>query len=242
MTKLFQFSGTLLFLLLAFVSCEDVSTPESYEYEETTSEIVPITTQEFLEIRHTNGNLEITGSDTASRFTMQITRRVKSYRSTANAVDFIDDINVNISTLPQKVEVKVDHPKDTKLDYEVDFVITGPIIYDYTVVQGNGNVHLKGVSRNVDITLGNGNTNADIILLNDCNVTLENGNGNIELRIPDITDAEVSAILGNGNLLHEGLNFTDLVSTSTSLQGILGEGNGSISISLGNGNIHMIGY
>lgn len=233
---------TAFILILFLVSCEDESSPESYEYEETSTEVVPLTTQDFLEIRHTNGNLEITGSDTASRFTMQITRRVKSYRSSANAVDFIDDILVDITTFADKLEVMVDHPKDTDLDYEVDFVITGPIIYDYTIVQGNGNVHLKGVSRNVDITLGNGNTNADLILLNDCDVTLENGNGNIELRIPDITDAEVFAILGNGTLMHEGLDFSDLVSGSTSLQGILGDGNGSISISLGNGNIHLIGY
>jgi len=237
-------SYLLFFCLFIFlISCEDEgSDPGNYEYEEKTSQILEVNEQQMFELQNNNGNIRITGSDTATRFYIEIVKRVMSYRSSSNAQDHIGDISISYDTEPDLLKIVADHPSNSDLDYEVEFDIIGPIIFDYRTVLGNGNININSVSRTLEITLGNGNANADVILMNNCGVQIETGNGNIQLTVPAITDAELIATLGNGTITTSGLTFEDQISTNNSLQGILGNGNGNINIFLGNGNIVLNGY
>lgn len=233
-----------IFSLLVFmIACEDDgSNPDNYEYEETASEILSIDQQDVLDLTNTNGNIRIIGSDTAHNIYLEITRRVKSFRSPLNASDHINDITIDYTSEADYLEVIVSHPMNNELDYEVDFTIIGPIIFDYSTSLGNGNIEMDVISRNIGVTLGNGNAILDVILLNNCLVTLEAGNGNVDMIIPDITNAQVLATVGNGNITATGLEFENLISSNNSLQGKLGNGSGTISLFLGNGNLALKGY
>lgn len=233
----------ILCLSFILVSCEDSdSSTENFEAEELSSKSIVPEGVHLLSIENTNGMIRIIGSDTATHINFEVTRRVKSYRSSASASDHINDIQISYEIKSETVDVKVEHPTNNDLDYEVDFMITAPIIFDYRVLQGNGNININSVSRNLHLTLGNGNTDADVILLNDCTVRFETGNGNILLTIPAITDAGLLATVGNGSITRTNLPFESEVSTGSTFQGILGNGEGSIVVTVGNGSIDLVGY
>ncbi len=233
----------ILFIPVIFHSCEDSgSSDESFEYEDImTSTMIPGPIK-MLDLRNTNGAIHITGSDTAAYVSLEIIRRVKSYRGSLRAQDHINDIQVVMNYTSHGLEVISDHPVSEDLEYEVHFTITAPIIFDYSLLLGNGDISLNSVSRNLDMTLGNGTLLADVILLNDCNVMLEGGNGTIHLIVPDITNASVNATVGNGSISETGLQMTDKVVTGNTLSGIMGEGEGVIQVILGNGSIILEGY
>lgn len=236
----------LLVLILPFillVSCDDDgSDPANFEYEESSHEILIVEEQNLLDVQNINGNIWITGSDTAHNIYLEITKKVKSYRSSSNASDHINDIIISFDSDGTYHRIVVDHPTNSALDYEVDLNIIAPIIFDYKTTLGNGNIELDVICRYLDMTLGNGNTIADVILLNDCIVNAETGNGNCTFIIPSVTSAGVVASIGNGNISYSGLEFENLETTGNSLSGQLGEGEGSINIFLGNGNLALTGY
>ena len=233
----------LLILPLLLSACEDSgSGDESFEYEDFITKTMEPGAVRLLDLRSTNGTINISGSDTAHYVLIEVTRRVKSYRSTLRAKDHIHDIQVSFDSQADGLSVVADHPNMEDLDYEIDFNVVAPIIFDYSILLGNGNISINSVSRNLDIDLGNGNMLADVILMNNCNVGLEAGNGSIHLIIPDITDALVNATVGNGSITDTGLEMTDRTSTGNSLSGKMGEGNGSIQVMLGNGDITLEGY
>lgn len=239
MKKYFAFIIVVLFL----ASCEDDgSNPGNFEFEDQTTKLMEIDEQDLFEIQNTNGNMTIIGVDTATRFYMEITRRVESFRSSESAEDHINDIVISYNSSADVLEVSVDHPESEDLDYEVDFIIYGPLIFDYRTVLGNGNMDIKSISRNFEVILGNGNAELDLILLNNCNFLMEAGNGNVQMSIPAITNAQTFITVGNGNITTTGLTFEDLVSAGNSLQGTLGNGEGNINIFLGNGNVDLLGY
>lgn len=230
-------------LAIALASCSDSgSEEESFEFEEFQSMAMDPEEIKLLEIQNTNGTIAITGSDTASFVNVEITKRVKSYRSSLSAKDHIQDIQISAETKPDRLKIAVDHPNNQDLDYEIDLQIVAPIIFDYTTLLGNGNTSIESVSRNLSITTGNGNILADVILLNHCNVQIEGGNGGIALVIPDISDAMLMATVGNGSISMTGLQLSDAVSTNNLLSGKLGNGEGNITIMLGNGSITLEGY
>lgn len=233
----------LMALTFALVGCEDSETDEtSFEYEETMTDTMPNGDEKLMEIQNTNGSINIVGSDTATMITLEITRRVKSYRSSLNARDYINDIQVSYGSNAGVNGIIVDHPVNNDLDYEIDINITAPMIFDYDALMGNGNITMNSVSRNLAVTLGNGNILADVILLNDCDVKLEAGNGNIQIILPDITDAQLFATVGNGSISTTGLVINDKEMTSNTLTGYLGNGEGNIHIILGNGTLQLEGY
>ena len=235
----------LVFILsaIALMGCEDNETGESsFQFEDKNFTTLTPGEENFLEIQSTNGYIHIYGSDTASKIHIEVTRRVKSYRSSINAKDRIEDIKVTFESRPEGFLIVADHPSDDVLDYEVDFDIIAPIIFDYDILLGNGDVTVNSVSRTLEITLGNGNVMADVILLDNCAVNMESGNGTIGLIIPDITSAALFATVGNGSIGTSKLTINDLVTTANTLSGTLGDGEGNIQLILGNGTITLEGY
>ena len=233
----------VLGLVAGLWACEDSSTDDfSFEYEETFHETKIPPGNKFLSIQNTNGSIAILGSDTATHLSFEITKRVRSYRSSMDAKDYINDIQVSFKTNAEGLQVTTDHPESKDLDYEVDYKIVAPIIFDYKTVLGNGDISIEGVSRNLTITLGNGNFHGDVILLNDCTVDVEAGNGSIYMIIPKITDASLFATVGNGSITDSNLGLSDRVATVKTLSGIMGEGKGTIILILGNGTVTLEGY
>ena len=68
------------------------------------------------------------------------------------------------------------------------------------------------------------------------------GNGNADLFIPVNTSATFSAVVGNGSIDLANLELQNLVTTNKTVMGVLGEGNGAITLRAGNGRINASGF
>ena len=95
---------------------------------------------------------------------------------------------------------------------------------------------------NSAVSLVNGQITAKITLPLNGNIGMANVNGNIDLEIPTNTSAEFSAGLVNGNITITNLVLQNQVSSSTSLTGTLGNGEGTIALTTVNGNISATGF
>jgi len=84
--------------------------------------------------------------------------------------------------------------------------------------------------------------NYTIIVPSQLNIAVDNVNGRIALDIPQNTSAEFSASLVNGSISLQNLTLHNRVATSKSLQGRLGEGQGTITLRTTNGNIDVSGF
>jgi len=74
------------------------------------------------------------------------------------------------------------------------------------------------------------------------NLVVNNVNGSIALDIPQSTSAEFFASLVIGSISLQNLTLYNRVATSKSLQGRLGEGEGTITLKTTNGNIDVSGF
>ncbi len=94
-------------------------------------------------------------------------------------------------------------------------------------------------TRTLTASLGNGNIYADVSLLDTCIVSMLLGNGNLDLIIPETTNTQLNATVGNGSLVISGLNFQNQQSSNKQFSGTLGNGGGSVVLSVGNGNLNV---
>lgn len=229
-----------LFLILCILcACDKTDSDRDHEFEEKVSETVEVSGQTTLFIQGRNGNITITGTNETSDISLDITKIVKSRISVSDAESHMSDIFISIEEETDDIEVFVDHPLNNDIDYTVNFSITLPLIFDFEIVLGNGNIALESTSRFVTVNLGNGNTSADLILLDTCMVEVLTGNGNIELSIPSTTNAYLDASVGNGTVTNTGLNIQNQVSSGKQITGDIGNGAGTIVLVAGNGNIRI---
>lgn len=106
----------------------------------------------------------------------------------------------------------------------------------------NGSANLDDLHGSVSASITNGAMNAEVFLPISglCNLSLINGP--IHLRIPTTTSAVFSASLIHGAVTITGLTLQDIISTPTSISGILGDGEGSIDLNTVNGSISVTGF
>ncbi|MFH1654919.1 MAG: DUF4097 family beta strand repeat-containing protein [Pseudomonadota bacterium] len=211
----------------------------SFIYEEDDSDTLTLTTQTELIVEDTNGNIVITGSDTTDALTCSISKKVTSKISDSDAQSHISDITVTVDNNAGNIRYEVAHPTSDSRSYEVNFDIVVPNNFNYVITLVNGNITLQSVTTSVDINLLNGTVNSDLILNDNCAVSIAVGDGDIDLTLPDTTNANLTASVVNGTINNAGLTFTNQQVSSTQFIGTLGTGDGSIVLSVGNGQIEM---
>ena len=100
---------------LLFSSCEDSGSPdESFEFEDIMTMVMEPGAVKMLDLSSTNGLIDIVGSDTAHYVNFEVTRRVKSYRSTLRASDHIKDLALTFESHAAGRKVTTDHPDTGK--------------------------------------------------------------------------------------------------------------------------------
>ena len=231
----------LLFIgfgLLIIAACDkDDNGAGNFEFVQQDTKTIILSGQTKLDIQNNNGNIHITGSDTATNIYINLVKKVKSTISQSDAESHMTDIIIQTGTNQDVANLVADHPTNNEVEYQVDMDILLPLVFDYEVELGNGNVEIISTSGHVVVIVGNGNTVADLVLTDPCFVNMETGNGNISVTLPDTTNAQLSATIGNGTITNNGLTLENQVVTTKTLQGKLGNGAGAIGILLGNGNI-----
>jgi hypothetical protein len=229
-----------IFILLACLasSCGGAS-GAPYIYEENESHTLALTTQTQLIVENTNGRMTIMGSDTAVDLQCSISKKVTSRVSESDAQSHMSDIDVTVDDNANNVRFAVDHPTSDSRNYEVNFYIVLPNNLDYVLTAVNGDIALQSSTTSVEIDLLNGDSNSDLTLNDGSAVSITVGNGDIGLTLPDDTNADLTASVVNGSINNAGLTFTDEQVSSTQFDGTLGDGDGNIVLSVGNGHVVM---
>lgn len=226
--------------LLLLLACEkDPVSGDEYEYEEEESLTLDVTTQTELIVENTNGSVTILGSDTAASVQIEITKKVRSKISERDAQSHISSIDISHPQSLNSISLIVSHPANDDRNYEINLDIILPNNFNYDLSLGNGTITITSGTKEISINLGNGTIESDLVLTNNCSVGFNVGNGTINLKIPGSTDAMLVASVGNGSITNNGLSFQNQQTTSKTFSGRLGNGNGNIVLSLGNGSITM---
>ena len=94
----------------------------------------------------------------------------------------------------------------------------------------------------MSIRLGNGNVEARATLAAGGFIDVTIGTGNTDLFIPVNTSAIFSAVVGNGNIEISDLELQNLARTDKTIMGVLGDGDGAITVRTGTGRITASGF
>jgi len=181
--------------------------------------------------------------------------------SIADAQEHLQWLEVIVQSSADEILAKTTQPEETHgRSYVIDYTITLPpdletlienvngVVTIYamnnlvSVANINGLVALNEIFGNTQVVLVNGQIESEVTLPLDGVIDMSTVNGMIELHIPQNTSAQFSASVGNGVISLSNLDLQDQVSSSNSLSGTLGEGQGTISLSTGNGNIVVSGF
>lgn len=154
--------------------------------------------------------------------------------------------------IPESWQVWVENTNgEVDVDSLNNFVFVGLINGDVCLsdVEGNlgigvtnGNIGLSNVVGSLDAGVINGRIFGDIALPPQGVCKLGTTNGDIDLEIPESTSAGFSARVTNGNIRVSNLVLRNLSTTKTSTMGILGDGNGTITLCTVNGQIDVRGF
>ena len=208
---------------------------------EESEQSIEISTQNLLIIDNKNGNIDINGSDTAKQILVKIIKKVRD-KNLEEAKSHIKDITITQQVDKDRVCFKVDYPSSHRRNYQVDFDIVLPDLFNIISKLGNGNISLKRIiSKNIDLDLGNGNITTEITLIDSGNVEINAGNGNVSFGINKDANAKIRASIGNGKISCSGLELKEMKLSQNYLQGILGKGSSQVEMSLGNGNLELKG-
>jgi len=217
------------------------------------------TTQTLLDVTGINGVVTITGVSGADALTVSALRKVKS-DTQADANARLAGLRVEMDSTATGFGVRTDQPSDTEgRTYTVDYTITAPRELVLSVTNPNGDVTVQafdddvtltvinGVIQAYDIggdahlTVGNGQVIMTSALAADGTFDLRATNGSIELNVPTPTNAGVMGSWTNGSMSVVNLSLANEVRTSSSLTGMLGNGDGTILLTIVNGTIVLAG-
>ena len=229
----------ILSALLIYSCDEDSVSSFTYDAEVDETYTYNVTTQTELVVLNTNGNINITGSDTTTNLYCFVTNKVESKLSESDAQSHLSDIDISIEGNANNFNIEVDNPNNDDRNYVITLNIILPNNFNQILTLGNGNITVNSTTKKLMGYLGNGNFIADVTLSDTCLAEISVGNGNINLTIPGGTNALLTASVGNGNISNNGLNFQNQQISNNRFSGTLGNGVGRILLSLGNGNIIM---
>lgn len=218
---------------------------------------VAVEAQDLLTIDGANGSIEVKGAVGAHDVIIEGVRSVRS-DSRRDAERHLDLLDVDVHSGPYEVSVATVQPKHSSgRTYTVDYEITIPADWDVVVTNGNGTVCVGALDGDVDVQNGNGNVTLDdvfgsswidlgngivnaLVWLPDGGEMIYSvGNGILKVALQPDPSAEFSATVGNGPIVVSGLTLHQTSSGPGFLRGVLGDGQGLIDLSVGNGSVEV---
>ncbi|MCL5268774.1 MAG: DUF4097 family beta strand repeat-containing protein [Bacteroidetes bacterium] len=253
------YSIIILFTVIFFAGCSiNINNSDSQaEYREDFSFYIPVTNYDEISVSNINGSITIIGVDGLDQ--VEVTgEKIVSDEFFDQAKSHITDISVDIVSSGSLLGVRTTQPNTSgNRTYQVDYEIRVPSGWAVSVTDVNGTIEVDNIINSVSATLTNGtfsaydivgdlnanltngNIDADVTLLAGNRCELTTTNGNIALWVPPSTSAAVSASVVNGSVTISGLSIAVSSSSRTYLQGTMGKGEASISLSTVNGNIQL---
>jgi len=213
-----------------------------------------------VDIEANNGEVVVTGQSDATHVIVTAHLSVTA-KSRADAELHLDDLDVLVTDDTNEIIIQTIQPEifDGR-EYRVQYDIIVPSNFEVITSQVNGSIEIINIENNIDVSntnggallinivggivadVENGGIEGTVVLPANETIDLSTNNGIIDLNIPISTSAEFSATVGIGQINVSNLNILDSVNTNTSLTGTLGNGEGSIVLRTGIGNIEAIGF
>lgn len=235
------------------VNRNDRKAQASFSYE------IDLVNQLTFQIEAINGSININGAPDSDLLKVSGIKTVGS-ESIEDAEKHLDDLSVEVTETDNEIFVETIQPNNSRgRSYTVDYDISLPDNLRSIVLQVNGTISIEGIRANLEAELVNGDIELEDIRAN-TKVSVVNGsiesdiimplggsleqrivNGTIDLTLPDTTSAMFSAEISNGDIVLSGLNLTDQNVTTRRVSGTMGDGNGSISLRVTNGEIQVTG-
>lgn len=220
---------------------------------------LPVESHNQVNIAAINGEVVVTGRRNVD-VVMVTAHLMVGSDSQKDAERHIDDLEISVTDSADEISIQTVQPKNTGgREYHVEYDIIVPSDFEVITTQVNGSIDIIDIDNSVDVKningdillsdivggvaadVVNGSITATVTLPVDETIDLITDNGGIELRIPHSTSAVLGASVVNGVIHTSNLEFADLVQTSHSLTGSLGDGEGVIELWAG-GNINVIGF
>lgn len=234
--------------------------PRFFTYETYTIEL-PLVNHMSIWLDAVRGDIEIEGQVDANSVIVTAQKRVGA-DSLEDAEEHMNELEILVTNQIDEFLIQTLQPESSQgRKYVVDYYITLPndLEVEVTLNNGdisvlnvqnsvmidavNGDVFLSDIFGNAVIDLTNGSINSTMALPSNGEIRMSIDNGNLDLSIPTATSAEFSATVnGYGEIIVSDLDITDSSSSSRSLTGTIGNGDGSIVLSTVNGNIEVIGF
>jgi len=224
---------TMVTLLISFGCSETIVQPEDNENGSGINKVkarksflhtVDLTSQISLKVEGINGTVSVESVSGTNQVSIS-GEKIVSANTYQDANSHLKDIKIQIDESTNELLVKTEQPESSNgRSYVVDYTIKIPDHLNVIVTHVNGEITGK-----ITVPL---NGSVDMRLLN----------GIVTLEIPQNTSAEFSANLVNGTISVHNLTLQNEVSTSKSVYGTLGDGNGEIFLKTTSGNINVLGY
>ena len=228
--------------LVPAFSCHDLADNSRFYSEESFSFEIDIIEQHSIKLEAINGIIDIVGISNSNSIKVTGEKRVES-SSTKDAESHIKELSVNIRDLSEEILVKTEQPEYSGgRSYIVNYNITIPKDLNISVSSANGCVTLNEMLSNVNVKLINGEVDSKVTLPLDGEIELSVINGNIDLDLPMNTSAIFTSKVTSGKISVSNLELHDRIETTNSLFGILGDGQGNISLKTVNGRIWATGF
>lgn len=188
-------------------------------------------------------NLSVTISKTESRIEIETQQPSKTYGR--NYLVFYHILiprtwKVMVNSVNGPIYISNIHNEVKSTSTNGDCIIEN-IVGDVTTVLINGTMRLWNLSGDLYGSLTNGSINSKIQLPVNGFCKLHTVNGEISLSIPTSTSADFSAQVQNGIISIKNLTIHTSTSSSKSVIGRIGDGEGNIELTTVNGNIIVSG-
>jgi len=223
------------------------------------SHFVGINNQTRFILEGINGSIKISPTNEIAA-TITGERKVQS-ESVEDATNYLELLKVVVEDRGDEVYVYTDQPGDTDgRILTVNYIIKIPTSWNTVISNTNGGLQIDSISGNINVNIVNGSIvlneiNASvnlelvngtilsqIILPDDGTCLMDLTNGTIGLSIPQATNATLNAGVINGSVNVTDINAQNIASTTSSFEGTLGTGTGTIDLDAVNGDINVDGY
>jgi DUF4097 and DUF4098 domain-containing protein YvlB len=231
----------ILPIALGLLGCGDISNSDRKVASEEFSFEQEVASQTRLVLEAINGTISITGVPGADVVMVDGTREVHA-ETLDEAQQALPELQVDVEKFAEEVVVRTVQPSDNdRRNFVVNYEISLPANLAVVVTSANGNIDVINIDGSVSVGLANGNVEARVTLRPGGFVDVVIANGDADLFIPVSTSATFSAVVGNGSIDFSNLELQNLVTTNRTVMGVLGEGNGAITLQTGNGRITASG-
>ncbi|MFC1660784.1 hypothetical protein ACFL3S_04845 [Gemmatimonadota bacterium] len=232
---------------------------QTVEVYEPFFQVMDVGLQRSMSVEGINGTIHIRGVVGTDKVVIDAIRRVRS-DTRRDAEEQLTHLNVFVLDHPDGFLIQTVQPEEAQhRSYEVDYLVTVPahlavVVFntngsvriegthaDVGVENRNGDVVLKDVSGSAWVDLANGVVDTDILLPEGGEILHAVGNGGVRLRVQREASAEIFAGVGNGSISVAGLELLHQVSEPRTFQALMGNGDGLIDLTVGNGWIEVRG-